>query len=246
MSQRFYAGRDLPAPGESLVLNDEESHHLLKVMRFRVGSRVRLFFRGKEAWASIVAQEGRYARLHIEESINPPPPPKIRYHAIIPWLRGGKTDAIAQKLTEMGVQSICTFHARREVMQASKDKSAHLQKVVVEACKQCERADVPDLMDAGSVQEAFAARTFSSGPRIILHERQGVRLLGETLRQHSNEKEFPRDVACASGPEGGFDPLELEFGFEPPELVSLGPRILRAETAPIVAMAVTFAAGGEL
>jgi 16S rRNA (uracil1498-N3)-methyltransferase len=184
--------------------------------------------------------------LHIQEAISPPPHPQIRYHAIIPWLRGGKTDGIAQKLTEMGVQSICTFHARREVMQASKDKKNHLQKVVIEACKQCERADVPDLADAASLQEAFALRSPDNCHRIILHERERASLLGQSLRQHTEGTHGPPEIICASGPEGGFDPAELEFESARPEFVSLGPRILRAETAPIVAMAVTFAVGGEL
>ena len=144
------------------------------------------------------------------------------------------------------MQSICTFHARREVMQASKDKKAHLQKVVIEACKQCERADLPDLADAASLQEAFAGRSTDQCHRIILHERERGSLLGQRLRQLMEGVQGPHEITCASGPEGGFDPAELEFESGGPEFVSLGPRILRAETAPIVAMAVSFAVGGEL
>src|SRR5262245_349037 len=108
MSQRFYAGRELPPTGELLLLDHEGSHHLIKVMRFRPGDRVRLFYGGREAWASFVGVEGRQARLKMEDSLVPPPPTSLAFHAIIPWLRGGKTETIVQKLTEMGVRSICT------------------------------------------------------------------------------------------------------------------------------------------
>ena len=143
MSNRFYVEQPLPARGEVLLLDVEESHHLLKVMRCRPGDRIRVFHDGREAWAALLGQQSKQAQLQIQDPIEPPAPTRLGFHAIVPMLRGGKTEWIAQKLTEMGIRSLCIFHGRREVVQGSADKLPRLKKVVIEACKQCERADIP-------------------------------------------------------------------------------------------------------
>jgi 16S rRNA (uracil1498-N3)-methyltransferase len=246
MSNRFHTEQELPATGESLLLDPDESHHLLKVMRIRTGTRIRVFGLGREAWATVIGSAGKTAEVRIDECCHPPAPPRLGFHAVIPWLRGGKTEWAAQKLTELGVRSTRLYHARREVVHGSKDKLDRMRRVVIDACKQCERADVPAVTEADSVGEAVSAGWPNSSFRVLLHERSGGRLLGDALRQLQSAGGFPGDIVCASGPEGGFDPAELEFGGAPPEFVSLGPRILRADTAPLVAMSIALTVGNEL
>ena len=246
MSNRFYVEQPLPSRGKVLLLDAEESHHLLKVMRCRPGDRIRVFHNGCEAWAALLGQEGKQARLEIQESVQPPAPARLGFHAIIPMLRGGKTEWIVQKLTELGVRSICVFHGRREVTQGSADKLSRLRKVMIEACKQCERADIPGIAESDSLRNAFVMYKDLNAFPVLLHEREGGLYLGTRLRELFETGQFPPNIVCASGPEGGFDPAELQFDEPQPEFVTLGARILRADTAPLVAFAAALAIGNEL
>lgn len=153
-------------------------------------------------------------------------------------------ELILQKLTELGVSRIVPYVSRRsttlEEREALHGKSHRWPDVVLRAAKQCRRAVVPELFPVLSWEEA-TYRSSSADLKLILFEGEAPWSLREGVGGGR-----PDRVALLVGPEGGFDPAEVEdargMGFLP---VSLGPRILRTETAAIAAAAVVQYALGD-
>jgi len=227
------------------LLPPEESQHFLKVMRARPGDELRVFFNGRENRAVCVGAEGKHARVKIGEAIQPPPPPSIQIHCLLPWIKGGRTELVVQKLTELGVAAITIFHAHREVVRGNDSKLDRLGRVALEACKQSERADVPSLSESRGLAEAVVASEIEPARCFLLYEREQDNLFSQVVAR-SVPRDFTGRVLIASGPEGGFGPDEIASVASLCERVSLGPRILRAETSPIAATAALLALSGNL
>jgi len=165
-------------------------------------------------------------------------------HFALPWIKGGKTEFLVQKLTELGAAGVMVYHARREVARGDDSKIERLARVAIEACKQCERVDVPQISSAASLEAAVRRyeQQVPGGFKWLLHERQGQRLLSQAFAAAAQPI---ASVFIASGPEGGFHPEEIEPVADAMEFISLGPRILRAETAPLAAAAAVLALSGN-
>lgn len=153
-------------------------------------------------------------------------------------------ELILQKVTEIGVSRIVPFVSRRSATQEERDagqkKSHRWPEVVLRAAKQSRRGILPELYPVLSWDEATYAAA-SADLKLILIEKAPW-----TLRE-ALQGERPARVALLIGPEGGFDPAEAEeaqgLGFLP---VSIGPRLMRTETAAIVGAALIQFALGDL
>jgi 16S rRNA (uracil1498-N3)-methyltransferase len=151
--------------------------------------------------------------------------------------KGDKIDLILQKGTELGAHDFSLFAGRRSVARVRTEQiSAKLERwerIVSEAARQCGRLDVPSVSWSPNAKEAAA----ESGQELRLMLWEGER--ESSLKDVLEAAKKPVSVIVAIGPEGGFDPLEVqnfsEHGFQP---VSLGSRILRTETASIAILAV--------
>jgi 16S rRNA (uracil1498-N3)-methyltransferase len=247
MSLRFYAGKQILQQGESILLDEGESHHLLKVMRLHAGADIRVFTQGFEHQATVVGREGHQARVAVGEQCHGTAASlAVGVTAAIPWIRGGKTEVVVQKLTELGITTIVIYHAVREVVKADSSKLERLQRTAIEACKQCERADVPELLLADTAAHAVRLAEIPTSQCFLLHERSNANLLSTAIKHEMDSGRTFRTIAFMSGPEGGFHPSEVETLRNIATSVSLGPRILRAETAPVVAAAIVLSAFGEM
>jgi 16S rRNA (uracil1498-N3)-methyltransferase len=239
MANRFYIGNIAAAAGEKITLSREESQHLIRVMRAAPGDRIAVFGNGREFSAKILSSDNGIALLELLEPAQATPPAVVRLNMVLPFLKGGKTEMLVQKLTEMGTASFTIYCAEREVAQGNAPKIAQLQRTAVEACKQCRRADVPKIEMADTLRNALCS-TLS----IVLHEKEMFsESLSAKLRRISSEK--PASIDIATGPEGGFTDSEIASVAANALVTSLGPRILRAETAPLVAASIALAAFGE-
>lgn len=242
MSSRFYAGDQPLATGQRIDLPIEESRHLLKTMRARVGERLVVFGGGRQYAAELVNADGKLATVELRELVPGPPETCISMTFLVPWIKGGKTDFLVQKLTELGAARIVVFQARREVAKGDTSKIDRLARIALEACKQCERITVPQISAADSLKAAIDVAGVANENCYILHERENAQSLGQAL---AALPEIPGEIAFASGPEGGWHPDELRELDGPVKYVTMGPRILRAETAPLVAAAATLFYAGE-
>ena len=214
-------------------------NHMVRVLRLGAGDEVQLADERGVVYSGIIDEATkervgvRITSVVTAAGINGDIP-RITICQALP--KGDKIDLILQKGTELGAHDFRLFGGRRSVARIRDDQQAakreRWHKIVAEAARQCGRPDIPEVTwhpDAGDAADA------GHELRLILWEREKV----HTLKQALSAESKPTSVIVAIGPEGGFDPGEVELfvrqGFQP---VSLGPRILRTETASIAILAV--------
>lgn len=219
-----------------LIVRGDEHHYLARVRRARPGDAVELVDgAGRRAAATIL----RIADAETTLVAGPPAqilarPPFVR--ALVPLIKGDRMDACLEKLVEVGVDAIVVWPAARSVIRlddARRDaRLAKYRAIAQAAARQSGRAQVPSVDTAASLAAALATL-----PEVV----GGLRLVLDPTSDAALEIGATTDVTLASGPEGGLAPDELDrlAGFAP---LGLGPRVLRAETAPMVAVALIRAA----
>lgn len=220
------------APGARVSLSEHSAHHAREVLRLRAGAAVRVFDgRGMEFEARLdsVSHQGVQARLGPRVEARPESP--LRLTLALAPLKGDRMELVIQKATELGVSEIWpvvtarTDAAARPALRGSRQE--RWDKVASGAAEQSGRAWVPPVAPTMTLERLIG--TPFDGPRIVLLETP-VLLARLTPR--------PSAVLLLTGPAGGWEPSEVAHlqgsGFR---LAGLGPRILRAETAAIAAVA---------
>ncbi|HZU81856.1 MAG TPA: 16S rRNA (uracil(1498)-N(3))-methyltransferase [Polyangiaceae bacterium] len=234
--------------GETVVVTDEDHRYLTRVLRLATGSRVTLFDgRGVEADAEVIRVGPRAVELRVLARREAPPPRGPTLTLIQALARGEKLDLVVQKTTELGVHRILPVTTARAVPRLeplrSSSRLARWQKIATQAARQSGRADVPEVQPVVGFPIAIAAAP-RDALKLLLFE--GAK--GQGLKQALGSIESPpATVVVAIGPEGGFTDEEVarakEAGFT---VAGLGPRILRTETAALVALAIVGYALGDL
>ena len=221
-----------PLGAGEVVVRGDEHHYLARVRRARTGDAIELVDgEGRRARAVIerIGETETLLRAGEPEAIVAAPP---RVRVLVPPIKGDRMDACVEKLVEVGADELVVWPAARAVVRLDGDRRAarlaHYQAIAQAAARQSGRAAVPRVGFADSLAAALSA--LPPGARAVLDPA-------------AERAAFPSgdDVTLISGPEGGFAPAELDAlaGWTP---VGLGPRILRAETAPVVAVALLRAA----
>jgi 16S rRNA (uracil1498-N3)-methyltransferase len=225
--------------GQQVLLDGEPHRHLVKVLRLQPGDGVLVFDGGgTEIEAQVLAVGPRT----IELSLGPRRAVTLAGVSItllqaVP--KGERMDLIVQKATELGVTAIIPVLAGRSVAKPGAARTRRWQTIAQEAARQSGRADVPQVSDPIALAEAVERAP--EGARFVLWEEEH----GQSLRRALDGA--TRSITLLIGPEGGLAVAEVvearTRGFVP---VGLGPRILRVETAAIVALALVQAAAGGL
>jgi 16S rRNA (uracil1498-N3)-methyltransferase len=235
---------DLPlAPGAEVVLPEAAARHAVTVLRLQIGDGLRLFNgTGGEYAASLVAVSKRETRVRLLEFDAAERESPLRITLALGISAGERMDYSLQKATELGVTAIVPLATERSVVKLAGERAdkrqQHWQHVVIAACEQCGRNRVPEV---APVQKLFSY--------LAAVDRSGQRLLMLSPDASTPMKRIERasEVVLLVGAEGGLAPSEYEAaeasGFD---AVSLGPRILRTETAPVAALAVLQALWGDL
>jgi len=232
----------------SVIISGENYKHMVKVLRMQKGDKILLADgSGKQYEAEIkeIGNENVVAEIVKEKQANTEPPLKVILLQGLP--KKDKMEFIVQKGTELGMYSLIPIESVRTVVKLDSKKAAsrknRWQKIALEAAKQCRRAVVPQIKEISSLKEALTALDVD----LILFpwEDEKTLTLKDALKNIASDK--IKSVAVAIGPEGGWAPEEVrlakEFGAE---LVSLGPRILRTETAGIAAITMLLYQLGDL
>lgn len=237
MTLRLHTTLDL-APGP-LTLGKDQSHYVANVMRAKPGEDV-LLFNGRDGeWRGrfdTVAKSG--VAVAVEEQTRPQAPEPDLWLLAAP-IKKDNVDLVAEKAAELGASVLWPVFTRRTVM--SRVNTERLAAHMIEAAEQCERLTVPVVMEPTQLDKALAGWD-AARPLIFLDESGGGAPLVQVLA------ELPAGpLAVLVGPEGGFAleerALLARLPFAHP--VGLGPRILRAETAAIAALAVVQAVRGD-
>lgn len=226
---------------DALALDEAEAHHALDVLRMKPGERAVVFDgRGSEATVEI-SEAGKKSvalrRLHHAKS--PPLACEITLGQAIP--KGKNMDLIVQKATELGVAAIAPLVSERTVIQVEEKedaakKQAKWQGVAIEAAKQCGQNWLPRIHAPQTPKQFFQnadrfdLMLIASLQSDALHLKKVLAEFGEKL---------PRKVLVLIGPEGDFTPAEIGLakssGCRP---ITLGPIVLRTETAAIYCLSV--------
>ena len=239
---RCYVPATLHA-GDTLSLPDSTSSHIGRVLRARVGESLTLFDgRGGEYGAQILTIDRRSVRVRIGEHRGVERESPLRVTLLQALARAERMDFVIQKATELGVAAIIVVPAERSVVrldaQGLRKRCEHWRAVAISACEQCGRNRIPTIESVRDLATA-CARVPSDDCRVLLAPEAAHTLLALIAPSTG--------VSLLIGPEGGFDPEELtlamQHGFQS---ARLGPRVLRAETAPLAALAVIQASAGDL
>ncbi|HXF50459.1 MAG TPA: 16S rRNA (uracil(1498)-N(3))-methyltransferase [Dehalococcoidia bacterium] len=239
--RRLYVEGPL-APGRVVILEGDAARRVTRVLRLRPGERLALFDgSGTEA----VAELARVAPARVEAvvlSVQPGlPEPPVRITLCQSVVKGERFEWALEKGTEIGVARFVPLVARRNVVRPGEGaKLERWRRIVIEAAEQCGRSAVPEVTAPASLDDVLESL---DGPAIVPYEGERETGIAAALRAMGR----PRALTILIGPEGGFTPDEIERamsrGARP---VSLGPRILRSETAGIVAAALALAVLGGL
>lgn len=168
--------------------------------------------------------------------------PAIFIHLVQAVPKGPKLDFIIQKTTELGINSITPVISERSVVRIEKErgeeKLKRWKKIALEAAQQSNRLDVPDIKPLLSFHD-YMTSFKKCDLNLLLYEGEEKRGIKEVIRGAQEADDKVKSVVLLTGPEGGFSNEEVEMaedaGFTP---VSLGSRILRTETAPVVALSI--------
>lgn len=229
-----------------MTLSKAESHHLVHVMRAAPGDAVRVFGNGSEYEAVVRHCRSKSAVVEIVRAVTPIPGPRVAMHFAIPWLKAGRSETAVQKLTELGARSITLFTPLRSTASVPPGAMGKAERAGIEACKQCGRADPPCVRVCAGLCDAMDHSGVLPQLRIVLHPRDTGPLFTQAVREALATSADHSALFVASGPEGGFAPEEIEWIGQAAVIASLGPRILRAETAPIAAASIILSATGEM
>jgi len=240
VSPRLFLDAPL-AEGARVPLGREQANYLLNVLRLADGARV-LVFNGRDGeYASSLAFASRKsaalivgARLREQEEA-----PDLDY--LFAPLKHARLDYMAQKAVEMGARRLRPVMTRRT--QASRINLDRLRANAIEACEQCGVIWIPEIAAEAPLEKALAQ--WPSERLLIFCDEEAP--LSDPIEALSEAGERGQPLALLIGPEGGFDEEERAAILRLPRVLrlSLGPRILRADTAAVAALALVQARLGD-
>ncbi|AVF02789.1 MULTISPECIES: 16S rRNA (uracil(1498)-N(3))-methyltransferase [Devosia] len=238
---RLFVEPDL-AVGTELTLNKDQSLYLAAVLRKSVGEEVVLFNGRDGAWlCRLTSDSKKSVALATVEQIAPQTPPSDLWYGFAP-LKSERLDYVVQKAVEMGAGTIQPVMT--QFTQLHRLKPERLAANAIEAAEQCEVLSVPQIAPAVDLNTLLDGWVAAHGDRKLVFADEGE---ASSSPIHALEQQRGQRIGLVIGPEGGFSDTEREKLRALPFVVpiSLGPRILRADTAAVAGLAVIQAIIGD-
>ncbi len=235
--RRFFI-EDLSEGLKTVNIEGDEFRHLKNVLRKKVGAEVSLFNgRGVEVFGVVKEIGKSVATIRVEGSTPPSGASPVEITLLQGLTKGDKAEFITQKATELGAASVGFFTSERSVPELKDErverKTERLKRATVEAAKQCGLSYLPEILPFTDFESAIKGH--GDKLKIIFYEEEVAKTIKDFLKGLSKIS----SVVILVGPEGGFESSEVEAakkeGFVS---VGLGPRLLRAETAALTALAI--------
>ena len=230
--------------GQALELDKEQAHYLGRALRLRPGDALIIFSAESGEFAAAVTTIGKSnAELMVGVAIPTNTESPLKVHLVQGVSRGERMDVVVQKATELGVKRISPVLTEYGVVKLEGSRASrrreHWQKIAESACEQCGRTRPPLIDEPLPLKTWFGSKTSETDVDLILKPNAATSM--------ASLKAPTTKVCLLIGPEGGFSDNEYEdaeiSGFK---AVSLGPRVLRTETAAIAAITVAESLWGDL
>ena len=239
-AQRLFVDAPL-ADGARIALSREQANYLLNVLRLGAGDSV-IVFNGREGeWRAVLADTGRKAAsLDVVEALRGQEAgPDIHY--LFAPLKHARLDYMVQKAVEMGAARLRPVLTRRT--QAQRVNLERMRANVIEAAEQCGILTLAEIEEPLSLEKTLAQ--WPQDRLLVFCDEDAP--MGDPVAALRQRAAPGAPIAVLIGPEGGFDPAErtMLMRMEQTLAISLGPRILRADTAAVAAMALVQAAVGD-
>jgi 16S rRNA (uracil1498-N3)-methyltransferase len=244
MSHKFFVPAE-QIVGNRVTLTGSDVSHIITVLRLKVGSFIQVID-GSDKLLTVRLLEVKAKEIHSEiissEKFTVESP--LAIHLGLALIKGKKFDTTLRKSVELGVRSITSLITERCVVKNihAGNKTERWKKIALESSKQCGRSQVPIVKEDIESLETFCHNNVDRDLKLIFWEMES----SNSLKQLKVDQ-APCSIAVLIGPEGGFSLDEIkrtrDFGFQ---TVNLGPRILRAETAPVVALSLLQSLWGDL
>jgi len=238
---RIFVGQALDL-GAQIHLDSNACHYLKNVLRLKSGAAI-VLFNGEDHYdyEALISYEGKQAMATIQNRLASNTESTLSTEIIQGLSRSDHMDWMIQKTTELGVNRIALFNAERTQSPLKsvklEKKMQHWRSVAISACEQSGRSLIPELLFHSGLDQAIAV--CNSDCRLLLDFNGALPQAALTSA--------PSSIGILLGPAGGLNPVEIEHaqraGFTN---VSLGPRVLRTETAAISAVAIAQALVGDL
>jgi len=230
--------------GECFTLDKSSSHHLCTVLRLRPGAKLDVFNGDGNDYQATLMGVGKHAEIRIDSSAFNQTESPLSIHLLQGVSRADRMDSTIQKAVELGVTSITPLFTEKGQVKLNterlKKRSAHWQSIIVSACEQSHRSVIPTLNKPLKLSDYL-----SQPPPNDLHSRFVLNPLATILIGDAGQT-FP-ECQLLVGPESGLSQTEISAAHaEGFQSISLGPRILRTETAGPAAIAIIQALQGDL
>ena len=231
--------------GDTIIMTGREAHHLISVLRCRQGDEVVIFDGTGRQWrAGITSIDSRGATLCIVSEIEADTGTGLELTVAQGYLKDKKMDALVRPLTELGVRRWIPFQSGRTVPvpnpKRMENRYERWRKISLESLKQCRRAHRLDIGEVLAFDGVLETASHYDLKILFWEQAQAALPPGDT-------PQAPKSVFLMFGPEGGFEPGEAAAarsrGFH---ICTLGPRILRAETAVLSACAIVQSLYGDM
>lgn len=231
-------------PGDQVVLEGTVARHLGNVLRARAGEQIALFNGdGREFAAKVLSVSKREVIVDIGAAATPQTESPVHTTLGLCLSKGDRFDWAIQKATELGVGAVTPLYSERVDFSIPPDRIekrvAHWRQIVISACEQSGRVSIPAVSSPQPLEQWV--QSVAAEQKWVLHcDDHGATRSGAS-------KEAPADAALLIGPEGGLADQEIaracdnSFG-----VLRLGPRVLRTETAPVVALSALSVYWGEM
>lgn len=236
--QRYFINT---APAETVILPADAAHHLVKVMRARIGTKVEVVLADHCAYRAEVVTLDPTAKVKLVEKLanNSELPVTAILACGVPKTKE-KPELIVQKATELGASKIVFFKSARSISHWNGKKVdrklARLQKIAESAAEQSHRNRIPAVEYCASLKQLL--RDYPATVRVVAWEESAKQGEVSALNQQFSGLQAGDSIMAVFGPEGGLTADEVEaMQTAGVTAVGLGPRILRTETAPLYFMA---------
>ncbi len=237
---RFFVDQSNLVGSKINISDKNDVKHLTKVLRTEVGDKYELCLSNEDVYIGVYqGMDGDLAVFEIDHKLEKSFESNVDITLFQGLPKSDKMDMIIQKCTELGVNTFCPVVMKRSVSKFNDKKSEDKKldrwlKIAHEAAKQSKRTRLPDMLEPKTTKELVGE--FSNYDLVIVpYENENSLGIKEALNKHSSAKK----IGILIGPEGGFDESEIDLiEASGGVVVTLGPRILRTETAGLCATSV--------